>query len=162
MEPNGWSSYSDPQVSRRVRPLLSSLENCRAKLENLIGKKISESSHSQDRSHHLRCFIDGIGEIDYLSVQPVIDTKPEAMAVDGYGLINVLSDREILAQKMQYRSCQFTGKDLFDFGSITTLRPDLLEDEMLRQVGEINKGALQNRLTSQSLRAEFDAVEPHP
>ncbi len=129
------------------------------RLNNAIGATISRYT---EQANHLRFFIDGIGEIDYLSVQPVIDIKPESMEVDGHGLVNVLSDREILAQKIQYRSCRFAGRDLFDFGLITTLRPDLLADEALRQIGEINKDALHHRLNSPSLRAEFGAIRPHP
>jgi len=129
------------------------------RLNDAIGETVSRYT---EQANHLKCFVAGIGEIDYLTVQPVLDVKPERMDVEGHGLINVMSDREILAQKIQYRAWCFTGRDLFDFGSITTLRPDLLEDEKLRWIGEINKGALQKKFGTNALREEFNAVQQHP
>ena len=129
------------------------------RLNDEVGETVSRYT---EQANHLRCFVQGVGEIDYLTAQPVVDVKPECMEVDGHGPLQVMSDREILAQKIQYRGTRFTGRDLFDFATITALRPELLKDEKLRQIGEINKSVLRNRLETQDIREGFDAVQLHP
>ena len=129
------------------------------RLNDVIGDTVSDYT---EQANHLRCFIKNIGEIDYLTAQPVIDTNPEYMNVEGHGSIQVMSDREILAQKIQYRGARFAGRDLFDFGTILTLRPELLKDKKFREIGEINKYVLQDRLDAQNIREDFDAVQRHP
>ena len=129
------------------------------RLNDEVGETVSRYT---EQANHLRCFVQGVGEIDYLTAQPVVDVKPERMEVDGHGPLQVMSDREILAQKIQYRGTRFTGRDLFDFAMITALRPELLKDEKLRQIGEINKSVLRNRLETQDIREGFDAVQLHP
>ena len=129
------------------------------RLNDAIGETVSRYT---EQANHLRCFVEGVGEIDYLTAQPVIDVKPERMDVEGHGPIQVMSDREILAQKIQYRGTRFAGRDLFDFGTVTALRPELLKDEKLRQIGVISKSALRNRLETQDIREGFEAVQAHP
>ena len=114
-----------------------------------------------EQSNHLRCFIDGVGEIDYLTAQPVIDFKPEKMDVPGHGPLQVMSDREILAQKIHYRGHGFTGRDLFDFATITALRPELLEDAALQEIGFGRKAPLDARLSSDILKQDYSTVRLH-
>lgn len=129
------------------------------RLNDAVGETVTRYT---EQANHLKCFVAGVGEIDYLTAQPVIEVEPEHMDIEGYGSIQVMSDREILAQKIQYRGARFTGRDLFDFATITALRPELLVDEELRQIGEINKSALQGRLRTLDIRDSFEAVQVHP
>ena len=129
------------------------------RLNDAVGETVSRYT---EQANHLACFVEGVGEIDYLTAQSVIDMKPERMDVEGHGPLQVMSDREILAQKIQYRGTRFTGRDLFDFGTITALRPELLKDQKMHQIGKINKNPLRNRLETQDIREGFDAVQVHP
>jgi hypothetical protein len=122
----------------------------------------ADVDHYTEQANHLRCFVEGVGEIDYLMAQPVVDLKPERMEITGHGPIQVMSDREILAQKIYYRGPQFTGRDLFDFATVTALRPELLEDEQLKQVADIRSNALAARMGKEDLRDGWDKVKRHP
>jgi len=114
-----------------------------------------------EQANHLRCLVSGVGEIDYILAAPVIDTVPELMDVEGHGRLQTMPDREILAQKIHYRSMNFTGRDLFDFVTVTTIRPELLHDPELRRVGEIRRTSLEYRLDSPVIRKQFDGVAVH-
>lgn len=122
----------------------------------------ADVDHYTEQSNHLRCFVEGVGEIDYLLAAPVVDVQPERMEIAGHGPIQVMSDLEILAQKIYYRGPQFTGRDLFDFATVTALRPELLEDEKLKQVADIRLNALAARMGAEDLRDGFDKVKRHP
>jgi len=104
---------------------------------------------------------DGIGEIDYLIAGSVIDTEPETTDMRGHGPLQVMSDREILAQKIHYRAAGFSGRDLYDFAIITAMRPGLLQDPELRNIAEGRRLALESRLESSDLKDDYDAVVPH-
>ena len=132
----------DPQYLSHLSP----------RMNDAVGETVSRYT---EQANHLRCFIAGVGEIDYLLAAPVIDVEPEWMDVPGHGPLQVMSDREILAQKIHYRSTGFTGRDLFDFATVTALRPELLEDEELRKVGGIRRLALKSRFSAQDLREGF-------
>lgn len=121
----------------------------------------SEVDGYREQANHLRCFVEGVGEIDYLIAAPVIDFKPEKMDVAGHGPLQVMSDREILAQKIHYRAAHFTGRDLFDFATITALRPELLEDDELREIGAGRGNALKSRLSSDVLKNDYTTVRLH-
>ena len=139
---------SDPQYLTQLSPRLN--------------ERISATVHHYtEQANHLRCFLIGVGEIDYLVAAPVIDAEPETMRVEGHGSLQVMSDREILAQKIHYRSLTFQGRDLFDFAAITSFRPELLLDEKLREIGQINKLPLNNRLNSMDLRESYESVIRH-
>jgi hypothetical protein len=122
----------------------------------------ADVDHYTEQASHLRCFVEGVGEIDYLLAAPVLDVKPELLEIAGHGPLQVMSDREILAQKLYYRGAQFTGRDLFDFATVTALRPELLEDEKLKQVADLRANALAARLDAEDLRDGFDKVTLHP
>lgn len=122
----------------------------------------ADIDHYTEQANHLRCFVEGVGEIDFLIAQPVLDIHPETMEVPGHGPIQVMSDREILAQKIYYRGAQFTGRDLFDFAAITELRPEILKDEKLNEVARIRLNALMARMGAEDLRDGFEKVKRHP
>ncbi|MDE0345838.1 MAG: hypothetical protein OXI66_08660 [Boseongicola sp.] len=71
-----------------------------------------------EQANHLRCVISDIGEIDYLVAAPVIDLDPKTMKLTDHGIVPVMSDREILAQKIHYRATSFKGRDLFGTGPV--------------------------------------------
>ncbi len=112
-----------------------------------------------EQANHLRCVVNDIGEIDYLVAAPVIEFEPETMNLDRHGIVQVMSDREILAQKIHYRSTSFTGRDLFDFATVTTRRPDLLADAGLHGIGAQKRAALEKRLAGDFLETDYAAVQ---
>ncbi len=111
-----------------------------------------------EQANHLRCVVNEIGEIDYLVAAPVIDLDPETMSLAGHGIVQVMSDREILAQKIHYRATAFKGRDLFDFVTVTTKRPDLLADADLHEIGAAKRAVLGKRLASDLLEVDYAAV----
>lgn len=139
---------NDPQLLSYLSP----------RLNDSIAEDIDQYS---EQGNHLRCFVDDVGEIDYLLVAPVLDMEPELMEIEGHGTLQVMSDREILAQKIYYRGFGFTGRDLFDFATVTTIRPELLEDVELQRIAEIRRNALASRLQSSDLKDGFESVRVH-
>lgn len=139
---------NDPQLLSYLSP----------RLNDSIAEDIDQYS---EQGNHLRCFVDDVGEIDYLLVAPVLDMEPELMEIEGHGTLQVMSDREILAQKIYYRGFGFTGRDLFDFATITTIRPELLDDAELYKTASIRKRVLTARMSSPGLKEEFDNVRLH-
>ncbi len=132
---------------------------------NFLSPRLNDSvammvDHYTEQANHLRCSIRGVGEIDYLLVAPVIDLEPESLEVEGLGRFNVMSDREILAQKLHYRAAVFTGRDLFDFITVTKAVPDLLGDPDLRGIAGRVSSALVHRMDDPALRKGFEAVIP--
>jgi len=114
-----------------------------------------------EQANNLKCLVSGVGEIDYILAAPVIDAVREPMDVEGHGRLQTMPDREILAQKIHYGSMNFTGRDLFDFATVTTIRPELLHDPELRQVGEIRRMALEYRLDLPVIGKQFGGVVVH-
>ena len=139
---------NDPQLLSYLSPRLN--DNVAAEVDGYFKQE-----------NHLRCFFEGIGEIDYLIAAPVIDFKSEKMDVPGHGLVQVMSDREILAQKMHYRAAHFTGRDLFDFAAITALQPELLDDIDLREIGFGRRNALGSRLSGDLLKSDYTTICLH-
>ena len=122
----------------------------------------ADLDHYTEQANHLRCVVRDVGEIDYLLAAPVVDVKPEWMEIKGQGLIQVMSDREILAQKIYYRGARFTGRDLFDFATVTALRPAFLKDDELIKVATIRRNALAARMDTADLRDGYSEVKLHP
>jgi hypothetical protein len=140
---------NDPQYMGMISP----------RLNDTVASSASDYS---EQANHTRIMIEDVGEIDYLIAGTVIEYKSDVLEVEGFGEINVMPDREILAQKIQYRGSSFTGRDLFDFAAITAIRPELLEDVQLQKVGEINHKAIARRLNDPSVKEAYESVALHP
>ena len=65
---------NDPQLLSYLSPRLN--DNVAAEIDGY-----------QEQANHLRCFVDGVGEIDYLVAAPVIDFEPERMDIPKHGLL---------------------------------------------------------------------------
>jgi len=102
-----------------------------------------------EQANHLRLEYPE-GEIDFLVVAPVFpDLAPLQERVDGMdGIIQLMTDKEIIGQKLHYRAATFTGRDLYDFVVVTKANPDLLGDQALRDVALARRDALVAALSS--------------
>lgn len=150
------------RLSRDVDLFLNDVQHLTFLSPRLNDAIAADVNNYEEQANHLRCDVTGVGEIDFLVVAPVVDLEPERMEIESHGDLRVMTDREILAQKIYYRGAQFKGRDLFDFATVTALRPELLQDEKLLEVARIRKNALTARLDGGSLRQGYEDVIPHP
>lgn len=113
-----------------------------------------------EQANHLRLEYPE-GEIDFLAVAPVFpDLKPVAEPVEGVeGAVRLMADKEIIAQKLFYRAATFTGRDLYDFVTVTGGRPDLLKDEALRKVASTRRDALAAALSSPNCERGYKEID---
>jgi hypothetical protein len=122
----------------------------------------ADVSTYQEASNHLRLVVHDKGELDYLVVAPVFRVAPEPMDIEIHGSVSTMPDGEILAQKLYYRASGFTGRDLFDFATVTRKRPELLDDVDLRKVALARRAALIARIESDTMLSAYKSIEMHP
>jgi hypothetical protein len=101
------------------------------------------------------------GEVDFLTVAPVFPgEKPEPTRIEGVaGDVYLMSDREIIGQKLHYRAAGFTGRDLYDFATVARARPELLADQDLRTIALQRRDALAVSLASPNCELGYLAVD---
>lgn len=102
-----------------------------------------------EQANHLRLEYPE-GEIDFLVVAPVFpDLGSIRERIEGIdGAIQLMTDKEIIGQKLLYRAATFTGRDLYDFVVVTNANRDLLDDQALRDVALGRRDALLAALSS--------------
>ena len=112
-----------------------------------------------EQANHLRLEYSQ-GEIDFLTVAPVFpDIMPEKKQLEGIeGFIQLMPDKEILAQKLHYRAAGFTGRDLYDFAAVTIANPALLGDVDLRNIAAQKRDALEVSLQSTDCALGYEHV----
>ncbi len=149
------------RLSRDVDLFLNDVQTLAYLSPRLNDSVASTVDSYSEQANHLRCVVNGLGEIDYLAVAPVIDFEPETMDLPEHGIVQVMSDREILAQKIHYRATALKGRDLFDFATVTHVRPELLLDAKLHGVATGKRAVLEKSLNQRdSLENDYAAVEP--
>jgi len=107
---------------------------------------------------HMSCKSIGKGKIDCLACTPVIDGSAENMEMPGHGSLQAMSDVEILAKKINHRGDRLPGRDLYDFVTVTKLRPDIPDSPAFRELCASNKKDLLASLQHPSLKVDYDNV----
>jgi hypothetical protein len=113
-----------------------------------------------EQANHLRLEYPE-GEVDFLAVAPVFpDAQFDREHVDGIdGTLRLMTDKEILGQKLHYRAAAFAGRDLYDFVVVAANNPALLLDAGLRGVASGRRDALMAALSSKSCELGYAAIE---
>jgi len=136
-------------------------------IASMPGAVGAHTRYGREDGHRIRCFLPGTGEIGYLWAAPAADMDTVLMrlgccSIPGRPPLEVptLSDREILCQKLLYRAAAFDGRDFRDFAAVTSVRPELLDDPLLRRVGGRRRRALMHRTSLPIVRTGYEQVIP--
>lgn len=113
-----------------------------------------------EQANHLRLEYPE-GEVDFLTVAPVFpDLEPNREKVDGVdGTLRLMTDKEILGQKLHYRAVAFAGRDLYDFVAVTKSNNALLFDPDLLAVARGRRDALIAALSSKNCELGYAAID---
>ncbi|MEQ1954387.1 nucleotidyl transferase AbiEii/AbiGii toxin family protein [Mesorhizobium sp. CN2-181] len=112
-----------------------------------------------EQANHLRLEYPQ-GEIDFLTVAPVFPhIMPEMRRLEGVeDFVQLMPDKEILAQKLHYRAAGFTGRDLYDFAAVTQANSALLGDVDLHKIAVERRDALEVSLQSADCALGYEQV----
>jgi hypothetical protein len=160
----GWRNRPDVALSASLQPRRRSLHRrCSVSflsLPRLNDRQSGDMLGYSEQANHLRLEFPE-GEVDFLAVAPVFpDLKPIHAQVDGVdGAVRLMTDEEIIGQRLFYRAATFTGRDLYDFAAVTSSRPALLKDEALRKVVSARRDALVAALSSPNCERGYKEID---